>query len=165
MRVKRVLDTLARSVQLLDERRDEHAALLDVRRSVQVTTFTCGSESAYMVLRFHGKARSMNAVRRALDTDRDGTSTASLLQLFRRRGLKPVIRARATLDDLRRGIVDGAPSIVSLDEASHWGVVYGVSATRVYLADPSLLRSFRVAVPTDRFLERWDCWAMTVRRR
>lgn len=166
MLVKRALDTVAGWVQSIDEANaPDEAVLLDVRRSVQADRYSCGAQAAFMVLRYYGKARSISAVARALGTDETGTSTGALLRLFRKRGLKPQISASATIADLVRGIDADAPSVVSLDDQEHWGVVYGYSMARVYLADPSMRRSIRVAVPTERFLNRWDRWAMVVRRR
>ena len=76
MIVKRVLDTVAGWVQSINESFDDDAVLLDVRRRIQVTGFTCGSESAYVILRFYGKARSNDATMRALGTDEDGRAPA-----------------------------------------------------------------------------------------
>jgi ABC-type bacteriocin/lantibiotic exporter with double-glycine peptidase domain len=97
-------------------------------------------------------------------TDAHGTSTGALLTLFRKRGLKSVIKAHATLRDLERRI-DSAPSIVSLDDETHWGVVYGDSPTKVYLADPSIRKTIRVGLSTERFQRRWERWAMIVKAR
>ena len=165
MIVKRVLDTVAGWIQTVDEARDDDAVLLDVRRSVQADGFSCGAQSALMILRYHGKGRSIDATMRALDTDEDGTSTGPLLKLFRQRGLKPVIKARATIADLRCGIENGAPSLVSLDDESHWGVVYGYSATRIYLGDPSIRKTLRVGLTVRAFRARWDRYAVVVHTR
>jgi ABC-type bacteriocin/lantibiotic exporter with double-glycine peptidase domain len=163
--MKRVLDTVAGWVQSIDESRDDDAVLLDVSRSVQADGFSCGAQSALMVLRLHGKGRSIDATIRALDTDEDGTSIGALLKLLRKRRLRPVIKVHATLRDLERGIDDGAPSVVSLDSESHLGVVFGYSSTKVYLADPSIRRSIRVGLSLERFHQRWDRWAMIVSSR
>lgn len=165
MIVKRVLDTIAGWVQAIDESRDQDAVLLDVQRSVQADRYSCGAQSALMILRCHGKGRSIDATMRALGTDEDGTATVALLKLFRGRGLKPVIKARATIADLRSGIENGAPSLVSLDDASHWGVVYGASPGRIYLADPSIRKTLRVGLSVPAFRERWDRWAAVVYKR
>lgn len=165
MLLKRVLDTVAGWAQSIDESRDDDAVLLDVSRSVQADGFSCGAQSALMILRCHGKGRSIDATIRALSTDEGGTRTGALLKLFRQRGLKPVIKAHATLRDLKRGIDDKAPSIVSLDDEAHWGVVYGYSSTRVYLADPSIRNAIGVGLSCARFGRRWDRWAMLVKTR
>ena len=166
MFVKSALDAVAGWVQAVDESRaDDEAVLLDIKRSVQADDWSCGAQSAFMILRYFGKARSVTAVVQALGTDRDGTSVRQLLDLFRRRRLRPVIMPEATPADLRRGIDEGAPAVVSLDDGGHWGVVYGYAPDTIYLADPSLRRAFRVAGSTESFCRRWDRWAMVVRRR
>lgn len=166
MWVKRVADRIAGWMQSIEETFARDAVLLDMRRTIQVTGYTCGAESAYMILRYFGKARSIGAVTRALDTDEAGTSTRSLLALFRKRGLRPAINARATLDDLRRAIDAGAPVLVSMDDERHWSVAYGYSSTkRFFILDPSIRRSQRVALSVDAFQARWDRWAMIIRPR
>jgi len=164
MAVKVIVDTVAGWIQALDEALARDAVLLDVRRSIQLDGYSCGAQSGFMILRHFGKARSVTAVAKALRTDEDGTGTSELRDLFRRRGLKPVIKARATLADLRRGVDAGAPSLVSLGDGAHWGVVFGHAPGTIFLADPSM-KIIRVRFSTDAFLRRWDRWAMIVHRR
>ena len=165
MLVKRVLDTVAGWAQSIDEAFSGDAVLHDVDRSIQVDGYSCGAQSAYMILRYFGRARSIAAVTRALGTNEDGTSTKALLALFRKRGLKPMINANATLDVLRGAIDDEAPALVSLDDEAHWGEVYGYSSGKVFVADPSIRKSVRVGLSVEAFRARWDRWAMIVRRR
>lgn len=165
MWVKRVVDRVAGWMQSIEESFAHDAVLLNVRRTVQVTDHTCGSESAFMILRFHRKARSIEAVRRAARTNEEGTSTKALLTLFRRRGLKPVINARATLEDLCRAIDSQAPALVSMDGGGHFAIAFGYSETKIFLADPSIRRSVRVRLRRDVFVRRWDGWQMAVHRR
>lgn len=117
-----------------------------------------------MILRYFGKARSIDAVTKALGTTANGTATMAIVRLFRHRGLEPRINARADIYDLKMALDLGAPSLVSMDEGGHWAVVYGYARGAVFLADPSLKRSLRVRVPTTAFCARWDRWAMVVRR-
>lgn len=162
--MKKLVDAAAGWIQSIDEWSDD-AVLLDVRRSIQMDGWSCGLQSAVMVLRCHDKRHDIAAIQPVLGTDEDGTSVGALLRLFRGRGLKPEIKAEATIRDLRSGIDTGAPSIVSLDNEAHWGVVYGYSSTKIYLADPSILRTVRVGLSRERFRRRWDRWAMLVKSR
>jgi len=162
--VKSVVDWIARRLQAIEEHLSPGAVVLAVRRSIQLDRYSCGTQSAFMILRYFGRARSIAAVSKTLGTDEDGTGTMSLVRLFRRRGLKPRINARADIDDLATAIDLGAPSLVSMDEGEHWAVVYGYARGTVFLADPSIRRSLRVRVPTTAFCARWDRWAMVVRR-
>ena len=165
MLVKRVLDTVAGWVQSIEEGAAGDAVLLDVDRSIQVDGYSCGAQSAFMILRYFNKARSIAAVTRALGTNEGGTSTKALLTLFRKRGLKPVINAQATLADLRRAIDREMPALVSLDDEAHWGAVYGYSPGKIFVADLSLRKSVRVGLSIEAFRARWDRWAMIVRLR
>jgi ABC-type bacteriocin/lantibiotic exporter with double-glycine peptidase domain len=163
--MKTVVDAVAGLLQSIDESLALDPVLLDIKRSIQLDDYSCGAQSAFMILRYFGKARSVTAVARAVGTNEGGTTTRALLKLFRKRKLKPVIKANATLDDLRSAIADGAPSLVSLDGNVHWGVVYGYSSKNIYLADPSLWKSIRVGMSVEKFLDRWDRWAMIVSSR
>ena len=161
--LKRVLDLIALGGQIVEEEGD--ATLLDIGRSLQLDSYSCGAQSAFMILRYYGKARSPAAVARALGTNEEnGTSGEAIRSLFRQRGLRSVVRSKATLRDLKEAIDAEAPALVSLDDEGHWGVVYGYSRQKVYLADPSIRRSWRVACAKDAFRERWDRWAMIVHR-
>ncbi len=165
MWLKLVVDRIASVAQWLEERLARDAVLLDVERSIQTDGYSCGAQSAFVILRHFSRARSIAAVTRAAKTDEDGTSTRALLALFRKRGLKPVINARATVRDLRRAIDGGAPALVSMDDECHWAVVYGHSCGRVFVADPSIRKTLRVGLSVEAFRARWDRWAMIVRPR
>lgn len=164
MLVKSIVDWIAGRLQVIEERRSPGATVLAVRRRVQLDRVSCGAQAAFMVLEYFHKARSIDAVTRALGTDEDGTGTMAIVRLFRRRGLKPRINAHADINDLATAIELGAPSLVSMDDGEHWAVVYGYARGAVFLADPSIRRSLRVCVSTTAFYARWDRWAMVVRR-
>ncbi len=163
MLVKSLVDWIACRLQVIEELLSPGAIVLAVRRSVQLDRYSCGAQSAFMILRYFGKARSIEAVTKALGTTEDGTGTMTIVRLFRHRGLKPRIKARADVHDLATAVDLGAPSLVSMDDGEHWAVVYGYARGAVFLADPSIKRSLRVRVPTTAFCARWDRWAMVVR--
>ena len=107
-------------------------------RSLQLDDYSCGAQCAFMILRFFGKARSIQNVTRQLGTDTDGTSQYQIKGLLERRGLR-VKRIRAPkLKHLREAIDDNRPVLVSMD-TDHWAVVCGYSRGAIYIADPSLL--------------------------
>jgi ABC-type bacteriocin/lantibiotic exporter with double-glycine peptidase domain len=159
---KRILDRIAAGAKRLEEIVDRHATVLPgFERSLQLDCYTCGAQSAYMILRYYGKARSITHVTRELGTTEEGTSQPQLRTLFTKRGLLAKRINRPTLGKLRDAIERGCPLLVSLDDGGHWGVVYGYSQGSIYVADPSwyaILCRHR----TRRFLERWDRWAMIV---
>ncbi len=138
------------------------ATVLDrFKRSVQLDDYSCGAQSAYAILRYYGKARSPQAIARILKVKADGVSQGPILALFRQRGLRPVIKPRATVRDIERAIRVGAPVLASVDANQHWVTVYGYSKTHIFVADPTLWAPFCI-VPRKAFLRRWDRWAMVV---
>jgi len=165
--VRSLVDWIVRRFQRIEERLSGGATVLGIRRSVQLTTWGCGAHSAFMVLEYFHKARSITAVSKALGTDESGTSTMAILRLFRRRGLKPRINARATLQHLATALDQGAPCVVSMDNGEHFAVAFGHDRDQsvILLADPSIRRSLRVRVQTETFCARWDRWLMAVHRR
>jgi hypothetical protein len=47
-------------------------------------------------------------------------------------------------------------------EGGHWAVVYGYSSGHIHVADSSVKRAVLCRHATQRFLQRWDRWAMVV---
>jgi len=124
--------------------------------------YSCGAQSAFVVLKYYGKARSIKNVTRELGTTCDGTDSGQLRRLFVRRGLKPVVLKKPTIKSLKKEINAGHPLIVSVDE-DHWATVYGYGQGSIFLVDPALGRSYLCRHSTKEFRARWDNWAMAVR--
>lgn len=148
----------------LAERADRDAVVLDLERQFQRNEFDCGAAAPFAILRYYRKGRSLDATFDALGTsEEDGTSEGAIFRLFRARGLRPMIKVRATLRDLRAGLDVGSPALVSVNGEKHWSVVYGYSRERIWVADPSAYQCFlRQAIPTADFRARWDRWAIIV---
>ena len=167
--VRRALNPIAKTVGGLQARiaaRDPRAVVLDLERQLQRNEYECGAAGPFAILRYHGKGRSLDATALAVGTtEEDGTSEGPILRLFRARGLRPIVKARATLRDVRAGIDAGAPVLVCVNQETHWSVVYGYSRDRIWLADPSAYQAFaREAITNAEFRERWDNrWAVIVR--
>ena len=123
-------------------------------RAVQLDNYSCGAQSAFMILRYFGKARSIERTIKLLGTDADGTGIQAMTRLFRARRLAPRRIADGTKQDIRRAIDDGHPVLVLLDDEEHWACMYGYGKGRVYLADP-LPHSLRVVVSWPDFRKRW----------
>lgn len=166
--VRRSLNPIARWVGGLQAdlamRADPRAVVLDLERQLQRNEYECGAAGPFAILRYHGRGRSLDATARLLGTsEEDGTPEGPIIRLFCARGLRPVVKARCTLRDLRAGIDAGAPALVIVNDESHWSVVYGYSRDRMWIADPSAYQSFlRAAIPTAEFRARWDRWAVIV---
>lgn len=165
--LKRPIDAIAAAAKAVEERLldDEDTQLLEgFPRPIQLDSYTCGAQSLLALLLYYGRRTTIRAVARAARTTEYGTGVSDIRRVLKARGLVSKIIAAARLSDLKTAIRDGAPVLVGLD-GDHWGVVYGYSRTRIFLADPSVLRAVRVAVAKDDFRERWDRWAMLVAER
>jgi ABC-type bacteriocin/lantibiotic exporter with double-glycine peptidase domain len=162
--IKVAVDWLARTSQSFEEMVVPGTVVLNIERSVQLDRYSCGAQSAYMILKYFGKARSIQGVTRALGTDENGTGPEAISRVFRERGLRCRTVVNAKMADLRRSLDAEVPVLVSLHGASpesesHWAVAYGYSEDGVYVADPSP-NGLRVRVRTAAFRKRWDRWAM-----
>lgn len=133
-------------------------------RTLQLDDFSCGAQCAYMVLKYYGKARSINHVTKKLGTTVDGTSTNQLRTLLRARGLKVVSVDPCSPARLRKAIHSGSPAIVCVDDLEHFAVVYGFDGDDMLVADPALNRSVMCWHSSSRFRERWDRTALIVSR-
>lgn len=161
---KRLLDAIVNITKTLEEAVDSRAKVLrGVRRSVQLDGYTCGVQSAFVILSYFGKARSIKNVTRELGTTEDGTDQHQTRNLLVKRGLGVRRVQRPTIRTLQMAIDRGCPVLVLVDDEEHWAVVYGYGKQSVYMVD-SALNSFRCCLSVRRFLKRWDKWAMFVNK-
>jgi ABC-type bacteriocin/lantibiotic exporter with double-glycine peptidase domain len=167
--IKRIADWIADAGKHLEESLDPEATVLEgFERSLQLDYYTCGAQSTYMILRYYRRARSIDAVTKALGTTEDGTDEDQIRQLLTKRGLTARRIQRPTIAKLRQAIDAGCPVLVCLDskdiEGGHWAVVYGYSPGHVFVADPCLELAILCRHTTERFRSRWDKWAMVVEK-
>ncbi len=164
--VKSAMDFAKTCEQRLQSKLDPGAVILEGwRPSMQPDQYSCGVQSCFMILRYFGKARSVESVEKELGTDENGTTASAIITLLRRRGLRVGIDAGASLDSLREAIRRGSPVLVSTIHAGgHWVVVYGFSHGCIYVSDPSCKRPFsRWTIRY--FMAHWERWALTVSRK
>ncbi len=164
--LKSVMDLAKTCEQRLQSKLDPGAMTLEGwRPSMQPDRYSCGAQSCFMILRYFGKARSVESVEKELGTDEDGTTASAITDLLRRRGLRVAVHTGSSLDALRKAIRRGSPVLVSTIHAGgHWVVVYGFSHGCIYVSDPSCKRLFsRWSV--EYFLAHWERWALTVSRK
>ncbi|MGD0037076.1 MAG: cysteine peptidase family C39 domain-containing protein [Bacteroidota bacterium] len=117
------------------------AIILDgFERSIQLDGWNCGAYCAYMILKYHGKARSLKNVQKEAGTTEDGTDEEMLIKLFRKRGLSVYEFEQRSLAKLERAIDRGSPILahISTRIENHWVVVYGYDDDYIWIADPSL---------------------------
>lgn len=158
--VKEGLERTANSLHELETKPGD--VVLDLPRTLQLDGYSCGAQSAVSILRYFGKGRSVPRTLRLLGTDKDGTAVGPIRDLFRARGLRPVVLRSPTKQSLIRAIDAGAPLLVAVDDSGHWSVLYGYGRGSIFLMDPSLRRALRVRWHWSEFKARWDGWAMAV---
>lgn len=116
-----------------------------------------------MILEHYGKhcdyARLVKLLGAGVD---NGTPVNNMISVFRRFDLKVSRGTAMALRDLKAALRGNKVLLVHLD-GDHFGVVHGCDDSKVYLADPSVLRApFRTTLTAD-FMSRWTRWALTVR--
>ncbi len=136
---------------------DSDAQVLDMDRTLQLDNYSCGAKSAFMILNYYGRAKSIANVERKLKTTEEGTSPVRIFSLLEKRGLRVLLKDRAKLRDIRDAIDDGAPVLVPL-YGKHLAVAYGYSNGVIYVNDPSVMSSILCAWSTREFKDRWDRW-------
>ncbi len=164
--LKYIVDKAANVAKSLEEYCDPDAIVLDMDRSLQLDRYSCGVQSAYMILRYYGKARSISNVEKLLGTDEDGTTESSILRLFRQRGLSVLVRPHARMKDIYHAIDEyGGPMLTYLKDNDHWSVVYGYSPDKIYVLDPSLYSARLCGWDKSYFKSRWGRWGAIAYRK
>lgn len=144
--------------------------MLEIADVMQATSYTCGVACALAILDYYGIAEPEDRVASQFGaTEEGGTSPSQLLTGFASYGLEAVLKEQTTLDDLRRNLEQGLPTMVAVQawleaypspdwsqhwEDGHWLIVIGMDEQNVYFEDPSLLRA-RGWLAKAEFMERW----------
>ncbi len=142
---------------------DNGASFLEMDKSMQLDDHSCGVQSTYSILKYYGKARSIDNIDNKLNAyNRGFASEASIYKLFRERKLKVSKRSKATIATIKESIDDyKAPMLTSIDDGDHWIVVYGYSKSKIYVLDSIVIRPF-VKWSKDKFKARWDNWVAII---
>ncbi|MBK8003065.1 MAG: peptidase domain-containing ABC transporter [Gemmatimonadetes bacterium] len=117
----------------------------------QIDEMDCGAACLGMICRHYGRTVSLARIRQVIHTSLDGTSLKALCEGASEIGLaaRSVKTTPGRLDQLP------LPAIVHFD-GYHWVVLYHVSKTHVWLADPA--HGHR-KLPREEFAERWSGYA------
>lgn len=132
-------------------------------RSLQRDEYSCGARSAYMILKHFEIPVTYPELKKKLGTNADdGTASTSLRDTLRAYGLRVPVPVARTKKDLRHCLKNGGVALASVD-GDHYAVIHAMKKDgSVYIADPSLVRSFRRKHSPKKFSERWDAWAIVV---
>ena len=135
-------------------------------RSIQLDYYSCGAKSTYMVLKYFGKYLSHRSVEKQLRTTIAGTNRSDIKRILRMHGLIVQINTDMDMRDLKNAIKSGSPVLVSLYDHWHYGVVFGISSTHVFVSNPSLgeMGSIKVAVNKSEWRDMFDRWGLIISR-
>jgi ABC-type bacteriocin/lantibiotic exporter with double-glycine peptidase domain len=162
--LKNFFDTICNAIKDVEEFLSPSAVVIPgIKRSVQLDGYSCGAQCAYVILKYYGKARSIDATKKALGTTKEGTDTGPILRLLRKRGLRVSIKKDATLRNIYEAIDNQWPILISVDDGDHWVVIYGYSEDGIYILDPAL-KSLLCEWSAEEFGGRWDeAWVGVVK--
>lgn len=109
---------------------------------MQDTAANCGPASVSNALQALGIVRSQQECETLCKTSgTDGTSARNIIKAVQSLGCKGVVvkekRAAVATLMLRHWLAQGRPSILCVDEASHWVAVIGALGDRILVADPA----------------------------
>lgn len=128
------------------------AKMIPMEGHEQETDYSCGPASLKIVEDHYGEDKSEETLRKEMDADPNaGTKPEELVHQARRDGLQSTLRENMSLDDLRRKIDSGEPTIINLqawgsgdkqdykkDESGHYVTLTGYDDRYFYFKDPVL---------------------------
>ncbi len=161
--IKPAIDSVFNKIRKVEEKLpDTNCHILNIDRSLQLDSYSCGVQSTFVILKYYGKARSVKYVEKLLGTDKDGTSETAIYKLFRKRGLKVSLRKTATFSTIKDSISNyEAPFLTTIYNYEHYIVVYGFSDSYIYVLDPLIKHPF-VRWNKKKFKDRWDSWGAII---
>lgn len=140
----------------VEERRSPDSVLLDMKRSVQLDSYSCGAQCVYMILQYYKIHKTLVEILKGLNTSRrDGTDTEPILNFLKYNGLRASVNTNSGLGDIHSAIKSRNPILISVDDGEHWVVVYGYNKDGFFILDPSR-KEIRNFWNMKKFMRRWD---------
>ena len=140
----------------IEEKRSPDSVLLDMKRSVQLDSYSCGAQCVYMILEYNNIHKTLDQILKGLNTSkRNGTDTGPILNYLRANGLRVAINKQSKLTDIHSAIDNLNPILISVDEGEHWVVIYGYKSDGLFILDPSR-KAIQNFWDMKKFKMRWD---------
>ena len=140
----------------IEEKRSPDSVLLDMKRSVQLDSYSCGAQCVYMILEYNNIHKTLDQILKGLNTSkRNGTDTGSILNYLRANGLRVAINKQSKITYIHSAIDNLDPILISVDEGEHWVVIYGYNKDGIFILDPSR-REVKNLWGMKKFMRRWD---------
>jgi ABC-type bacteriocin/lantibiotic exporter with double-glycine peptidase domain len=149
----------------IEERRSPDSVLLDMKRSVQLDSYSCGAQCVYMILQYYKIHKTPAEILKGLNTSkRDGTDTEPILNFLKFNGLKALVNINTELSDIHSAINSMNPILISVDEGEHWVVIYGYNKDGFFILDPSR-KEIKNFWGMKKFMRRWDDkWTAVIKK-
>ena len=168
--MQELVDKIATALQAAEVLAHPDAVVLKgFPRAVQLDRHSCGEKAVWSVLRYFGIRASHPRLERMLRTDEDdGTDVADIKRVFRHFKLECRTLRKPTVRTLQSCIEDGCPVLVSMYEGEHYACVWGMSATHVFVMNPSIdarlsgVGSVGSVMTKADFRFAWDQWGIVV---
>jgi ABC-type bacteriocin/lantibiotic exporter with double-glycine peptidase domain len=166
--LQKTADLLANTLKNIEEliyQGDKSVVLPNFPRTIQLSGWTCGARCVYSILRSKGRRCTVESVERELRTDWEGTDVTDVRKVFLKHRLKFIEKKHCRLPDVRKAIDDGNPVLISVNQGSHYSVVFGYSNAHIYVMNPAVFGgsgSIFCRVPRKDFADFWDHWCIIV---
>jgi len=140
----------------IEEKRSPNSVLLEMKRSIQLDSYSCAAQCVYMILDYYKIPKTLEEILKGLNTSkRDGTDTKPILNYLRINGLKVSINTRSKIFHIHSAIDNFNPMLISVDDGEHWVVIYGYSGDGIFILDPSR-KEINNFWDMKKFMKRWD---------
>jgi len=116
----------------------------------------CGPAAIRIAISYFGLVKSEEEIiELTKSTKKDGTSHRGILRALLKFDFSLCSSSDGTIDILRSHLKGGSPCIVGFikGRSDHFGIVYRISNTHVYLIDPEEERYLKI--PLEDFLKQW----------
>ena len=126
-----------------------------INRSIQLNNYTCAPHSLLVILHYFNLKLSLNEIKTALQTGKEGTDTEPILDFLKKKGLTIKINEKATLLDIKNSIDQKNPLLITINNWEHWCIIYGYSSDSVLILN-SWFKNFSIQYKYGDFLRQWD---------
>ena len=117
----------------------------------------CGPASLEIVLRYYGKNKNQNELKKMLGSSiLMGTTNSSMIEISKKLGFKVQFKTNSSIEEIRKLISNKIPPIIGWITprgGSHYSVVQGIDKKYIFIVDPELnkVRKFKI----EDFSKRW----------
>jgi predicted double-glycine peptidase len=127
---------------------------------------SCGAGALRSILHYFGINKTEEEVRKATDTNKNGTQTQDIIKAARHFGLNTKAKYNMDVQDLKDWLDQNKPVLICFQawgskkyyktkESGHYAVAIGYDDKNVYFQDPSIHSKTRGHLSWKEFVKRW----------